>query len=587
MRAACCTRCRCGWTTKKVNLLIASYLFYAAWNPPFVILLWVSTVVDWYAAQGLVKARRERARHAWMLLSVVANLGMLGYFKYGQFLLDNFTALMAAFGIAYHPAHYDIVLPVGISFYTFATMSYTLDVYLRRALPARNLLDYALFVTFFPHLVAGPIMRPTELVPQFETPRRASAQQLRFGLALMTIGLFNKIVLADSFLSHVAERVYDSDKIPGALDAWAATLAFSGQIFCDFAGYSTTAIGAALCLGFAMPDNFRFPYAAVGFSDFWRRWHITLSSWLRDYLYIPLGGNRHGARRTYVALMATMLLGGLWHGANWTFVAWGGLHGVYLGRRARFAPTLCGLPPGADRVRGAGPPHLHAGEHHLGVLPRQDFRQGLGGAAGYVWSERCEQAHSRYLQSAHGGRHRRRPGRDPLADARTHARSGHRPRTGGTRVGGVGAARLRDRHLPRGREVPSSTSSSDAPRPAADRYARQTAADRPGIAQPVPVRPVPEQPWGPILLGAVLTFGLLLGGWEAYWRAYGVAPSIANDNGLWARQRRRIDAGEGNATVIVGILAPLLRHPAAGLGAPRGPPPDPALVRGHLASRVR
>ncbi len=329
------------WKTRKVNLLLASYLFYSAWNPPFVILLWVSTVVDWYAAQGLVKAQRQAARHAWMLLSVVANLGMLVFFKYGQFLLESFSSLVAAFGIAYHPAHYDIVLPVGISFYTFATMSYTLDVYLRRAAPAGNFLDYALFVTFFPHLVAGPIMRPTELVPQFAAPRRASAQQLRFGLALMTLGLFNKVVLADSFLSHAAERVYDASKAPGALDAWMGTLAFSGQIFCDFAGYSTTAIGAALCLGFAMPDNFRFPYAAVGFSDFWRRWHITLSSWLRDYLYIPLGGNRHGARRTYAALMTTMLLGGLWHGANWTFVAWGGLHGLYLSLervlRARFA----------------------------------------------------------------------------------------------------------------------------------------------------------------------------------------------------------------------------------------------------------
>jgi len=318
------------WRAKKINLLLASYLFYSAWNPPFVILLWVSTIVDWYAAQGLVKAQRQAARHAWMLLSVIANLGMLAYFKYGQFLLDNFSALMHAAGFDYQPAHYDIVLPVGISFYTFATMSYTLDVYLRRAQPAQNLLDYALFVTFFPHLVAGPIMRPTELVPQFAEPRRASAQQLRFGLALMTLGLFNKVVLADSFLAPVAERVYDRANIPGALDAWGATLAFSGQIFCDFAGYSTTAIGAALCLGFAMPDNFRFPYAAVGFSDFWRRWHITLSSWLRDYLYIPLGGNRHGPARTYLALMTTMLLGGLWHGANWTFVVWGGLHGLYL-----------------------------------------------------------------------------------------------------------------------------------------------------------------------------------------------------------------------------------------------------------------
>lgn len=162
----------------------------------------------------------------------------------------------------------------------------------------------------------------------------------------MTLGLFNKVVLADSFLARIAERVYDGSRIPGALDAWAGTLDFSGQIFCDFAGYSTTAIGAALCLGFAMPDNFRFPYAAVGFTDFWRRWHITLSSWLRDYLYIPLGGNRHGPLRTYAALMTTMLLGGLWHGANWTFVAWGGLHGLYLGVERALRARFAGYRPG-------------------------------------------------------------------------------------------------------------------------------------------------------------------------------------------------------------------------------------------------
>jgi alginate O-acetyltransferase complex protein AlgI len=328
------------WTTKKVNLLLASYLFYAAWNPPFIALLWISTVIDWWAAKKLVHAEAPSARRAWMLLSVVANLGMLAYFKYGTFLLENFSALMASVGVVYHPPAFDIVLPVGISFYTFATMSYTLDVYLRRAKPATNFLDYALFVTFFPHLVAGPIMRPTELVPQFAEPRKATADMVRFGLALMTLGLFQKVVLADGFLAKAVESVYDSGDPSGALDSWMATLAFSGQIFCDFAGYSTTAIGAAMCLGFAMPDNFRFPYAAVGFSDFWRRWHITLSSWLRDYLYIPLGGNRHGAARTYFALMATMLLGGLWHGASWTFVAWGGLHGLYLsaerGLRARF-----------------------------------------------------------------------------------------------------------------------------------------------------------------------------------------------------------------------------------------------------------
>jgi alginate O-acetyltransferase complex protein AlgI len=335
-----------GWTTRKVNLLLASYLFYAAWNPPFIILLWISTVVDWFAAQALVHAEGPAKRRAWMMLSVVANLGMLLYFKYGTFLLHNFSALMAGLGIDYHPPALDIVLPIGISFYTFATMSYTLDVYLRRATPARSFLDYALFVTFFPHLVAGPIMRPTELVPQFEQERRATANQLRFGLALMTLGLFQKVVLADTLLSNAVERVYDAGHVPGALDAWAGTLAFSGQIFCDFAGYSTTAIGAALCLGFAMSDNFRFPYAAVGFSDFWRRWHITLSSWLRDYLYIPLGGNRHGPAHTHFALMATMLLGGLWHGANWTFVAWGGLHGLYLSAERALRNCFAGYRPG-------------------------------------------------------------------------------------------------------------------------------------------------------------------------------------------------------------------------------------------------
>jgi alginate O-acetyltransferase complex protein AlgI len=334
------------WTFRKVNLLIASYVFYAAWNPPFIFLLWISTIVDWYAAQGLVRAERNASRRAWMLLSVIANLGMLLYFKYGTFLLDNFTVLMTSMGVHYHAPKSDIVLPVGISFYTFATMSYTLDVYLRRALPARNFLDYALFVTFFPHLVAGPIMRPTELVPQFETPRRANRQQLCFGLGLMTLGLFNKVVLADTFLSGAAERIFDRGKTPGLLDAWTGTLAFSGQIFCDFAGYSTTAIGTALCLGFCMPDNFRFPYAAIGFSDFWRRWHITLSSWLRDYLYIPLGGNRHGPARTQIALMTTMLLGGLWHGANWTFVVWGGLHGTYLIAERRMRSSFRHYRPG-------------------------------------------------------------------------------------------------------------------------------------------------------------------------------------------------------------------------------------------------
>lgn len=318
------------WRVKKFNLLIASYLFYAAWNPPFVILLWLSTAVDWWVAGAIHRTQAPGRRRALLIVSLATNLGLLGYFKYGDFLLANWQALMAGFGLQWQPPGWEIVLPVGISFYTFQTLSYTLDVYLRRSAPTRSLLDFSLFVTFFPQLVAGPIVRAAELVPQFATPRTATANQFFYGMLLITLGLFEKVVLADGFLGPAVEGVYGMPAAPGALDAWIATVAFSGQIFCDFAGYSLIAIGTALCLGFQLPDNFRFPYAAIGFSDFWRRWHVSLSTWLRDYVYIPLGGNRHGAWRTYAALMGTMLLGGLWHGAAWTFVVWGGLHGLYL-----------------------------------------------------------------------------------------------------------------------------------------------------------------------------------------------------------------------------------------------------------------
>ena len=318
------------WRAKKINLLLASYLFYAAWNPPFVLLLWLSTVVDWVVARRIHAETVQSRRRAWLGLSLLVNLGMLGFFKYGGFLLDNFQAAMAVVGIEYQPAAWSIVLPVGISFYTFQTLAYSLDVYLRRAKPADSLLDFSLFVTFFPQLVAGPIVRPTQLIPQFALPRIATTEQFKWGLALITLGLFNKIVIADGMLAGAADSVFGASEMLYPLDAWLGTLAFAGQIFCDFAGYSTTAIGVALCLGFSLPDNFRYPYAAIGFSDFWRRWHISLSSWLRDYLYIPLGGNRKGGFRTYANLMTTMLLGGLWHGASWTFVVWGGLHGFYL-----------------------------------------------------------------------------------------------------------------------------------------------------------------------------------------------------------------------------------------------------------------
>ncbi len=318
------------WKVKKINLLIASYIFYAAWNPPFILLLWLATVVDYFVGRALYNQENKHKRKLLLVISLIGNLGMLIFFKYGTFLLENFTTLVNAMGMDYHPAKPNIILPAGISFYTFTTLCYTIDMYKRKSEPVKSLLDFSLFVTFFPHLVAGPIVRPPQLVPQFESPRKATQHQLMQGLLLISLGLFMKVVLADSMLAQSANDVFNSKAVLQTLDAWTGVLAFSGQIFFDFAGYSTCAVGVALCLGFVLPQNFLYPYAAIGFSDFWRRWHITLSAWLRDYLYIPLGGNRNGKFRTYINLMITMLLGGLWHGANWTFVVWGALHGAYL-----------------------------------------------------------------------------------------------------------------------------------------------------------------------------------------------------------------------------------------------------------------
>lgn len=318
------------WRVQKSILLIASYIFYAAWNPPFVILLWISTVIDWRVAKALSVEETISKRRMLLMISLGANLGLLGFFKYGEFLLNNFVELMNFAGIPFEAASPNIILPVGISFYTFQTLSYTLDVYFKKTERCQSFLDFALYVTFFPQLVAGPIVRSTDFLPQCLKPRRATMDQFGWGLYFMTLGLFQKVVLADGLLSSASDTVFKHEGSIYFFDAWLGLLAFSAQIFFDFAGYSTCAIGVALCLGFILPDNFRSPYAAVGFSDFWNRWHITLSSWLRDYLYIPLGGNRRGTTRTLFNLMFTMFLGGLWHGASWTFVAWGVLHGGYL-----------------------------------------------------------------------------------------------------------------------------------------------------------------------------------------------------------------------------------------------------------------
>src|SRR5438046_4676917 len=318
------------WQARKNLLVVASYIFYGAWNPPFAALLFGTTAMDFWLGRQMAKATDQHRKRRWLVASVCMNLSMLGFFKYGNFLLQNFQWLLARLGIIYQPPHLDILLPVGISFYTFHSLSYTLDIYRDVLRPTKSLRDFILAVSFFPQLVAGPIVRAGDFLPQLLHPPRLKNGQFLWGLALMTLGLFQKIVLADTMLSGSADRVFDYPGPLIALDSWAGVLAFAGQIFFDFAGYSLCAIGAALTLGFHLKDNFRFPYAAIGFSDFWRRWHISLSTFLRDYLYIPLGGNQVRPVRAALNLVIVMFIGGLWYCAAWTVVVWGLLHGSYV-----------------------------------------------------------------------------------------------------------------------------------------------------------------------------------------------------------------------------------------------------------------
>ncbi len=319
-----------GWVHKKYLLLLASYIFYAAWNPPYVFLLILSTTVDWWVVRLISREPHLVRRRILLGVCLISNLGMLSYFKYGSFFLENFAGLMAAVGMHYQVPESGIILPIGISFYVFASLSYVIDVYRKELRADWKFQDYALFVSFFPHLVAGPIVRASCLLPQIESPKMPSANQIGWGAAFVFMGLFCKVVMADAVFSPVVDEVFGSPDKHGMFDTWSAVFSFSGQIYYDFAGYSLCAIGLAQCFGFYFPENFRYPYAARGFSDFWRRWHISLSSWLRDYLYIPLGGNKSGVGTQRRNLMITMMLGGLWHGASWMFLLWGTLHGFFL-----------------------------------------------------------------------------------------------------------------------------------------------------------------------------------------------------------------------------------------------------------------
>ncbi len=318
-------------------LLAASYFFYGCWDWRFLGLIAFSTVIDFVAGAWLDKRTASDAdafalsaghRRALLALSIVVNLGVLGVFKYLGFFVESAAGLLATVGIDAHLPTLDLVLPVGISFYTFQSMSYTLDIHRGRLRAERSLLRFALFVAFFPQLVAGPIVRAREFLPQLRRVCQPTREQIESGAWLVYWGLFKKVFVADN-LARVAEMGFDDPNANGGI-ALAGVYAFAMQIYCDFSGYTDIARGTARLIGFELPLNFDMPYLAQGPREFWRRWHISLSTWLRDYLYIPLGGSRGGAARTSRALFLTMLLGGLWHGAAWTFVAWGAFHGALL-----------------------------------------------------------------------------------------------------------------------------------------------------------------------------------------------------------------------------------------------------------------
>ena len=311
-------------TARRYVLLVASYVFYGWWNPRYTLLILGSTLVDYVAATQIARSSIPRSRRAWLVASLATNLGILALFKYWNFFARSARDLFEL----QVPVH-ELLLPVGISFFTFQSMSYTIDVYRRELRPARDFIDFALFVSFFPQLVAGPIVRAVDFLPQLLAPRPRTAASIRSGVILVLVGLFKKMVVADN-LAPFVDAVHAAPAAHGSADLWVSAYAFAFQIYADFSAYSDMAIGIARLLGYELPENFRRPYMARNPSEFWRRWHISLSTWLRDYLFIPLGGSRGSGPRTARNLMITMVLGGLWHGANWTFVVWGLLHGLLL-----------------------------------------------------------------------------------------------------------------------------------------------------------------------------------------------------------------------------------------------------------------
>src|ERR1700729_2993921 len=318
---------------RKYILLAASYFFYMSFIPKFILLLLALTAIDYTAARWISAVAAPRSRKTALVISLCANLGLLGFFKYYNFFPANIAHLFHKPSDAFALS---IILPLGISFHTFQSMSYVIDVYRQEQDPITNPIDYALFISFFPQLVAGPIVRAREFFGDLYHWQRPSSDDVLRGLLLLILGLAKKVVMADQFAQIANGYFQDVSKQPGMTPAWSAVIAFGLQIYFDFSGYTDMAIGMAKLLGFHFPVNFRRPYLASSITDFWHRWHISLSRWLRDYLYIPLGGNRHGRLETYRNLMLTMLLGGMWHGPSWNFVIWGGYHGALLSLERMF-----------------------------------------------------------------------------------------------------------------------------------------------------------------------------------------------------------------------------------------------------------
>ncbi len=321
--------CLRSFSSEKWFLLVASYVFYMSWSIPCGLLILATSIIDYLVGLGLGRIQDERRRKLLLVVSIVANLGVLGFFKYTNFLVDNVAWGLGWLGLEGHRWHYDILLPAGISFFTFQSMTYTIETYRRNISPCHSFRDFLLFVAFFPQLLAGPINRAKDLLPQFAQRVRANALEFEKGLVQFGLGAVKKLVISDQVAPNV-DLIFNASGTFDAFTLLQGVFGYAVQIYCDFSGYSDMAIGCARMMGFKFMENFQMPYSSTSITEFWRRWHISLSSWFRDYLYIPLGGNRKGVTRTYVNLLITMLLCGLWHGASWNFVFWGGLHGAAL-----------------------------------------------------------------------------------------------------------------------------------------------------------------------------------------------------------------------------------------------------------------